>query len=130
MSSFSYGLAMTSVMDTEEGFARLQQALFEIDEDLSKGNFWQEDIKMFDKDLMDPVLPYHQAMAADKVVLPLSEAEGKIAAAQVAIYPPGIPLLVPGERVKKEAIDMLLRAKDQGLTINGLAGDDGLFVVN
>ena len=129
MSSFSYGLAMTSVMDSEEGFVRLFEALKEIDREASA------------RDTDDPcwtgqvlygrgqkVMEYHEAMEKAKERCALDQAEGRIAASSVAIYPPGVPLIVPGERIDQERIDLLNLAQKQGLTITGLV-DHGLFVV-
>ena len=38
----------------------------------------------------------------------------------ISIYPPAVPLLVPGEIIEKEMIQMILQAREAGLTINGL----------
>ena len=129
MSSFNYGLAMTSVMDTEQGFLRLKNALFEID-DIQTISC--EKLHVTPK-LYEPsqqVLSYHEAMDAKKIEVPLLEAAGMVAGNFVAIYPPGIPLLVPGERIHKETIDVLVEAKNQGLQINGLTDTEGLFIVD
>ncbi len=129
MSSFSYGLAMTSPMDSEEGFVRLFEALKEIDREASV------------KDADDPcqtgqilygreqkVMEYYEAMEKEKEHCALDQAEGRIAVSSVAIYPPGVPLIVPGERIDQERIDLLNLAQKQGLTVTGLV-DHGLFVV-
>lgn len=129
MSSFSYGLAMTSPMDSEEGFVRLFEALKEIDREVSV------------KDADDPcqtgqilygrgqkVMEYYEAMEKEKEHCALDQAEGRIAVSSVAIYPPGVPLIVPGERIDQERIDLLNLAQKQGLTVTGLV-DHGLFVV-
>ena len=48
-----------------------------------------------------------QALFAGRETLPLHEAEGRIAAAVVAPYPPGIPLVAPGEQLDKKTIAYL-----------------------
>lgn len=73
-------------------------------------------------------MEYHEAMEKAKERCALDQAEGRIAASSVAIYPPGVPLIVPGERIDQERIDLLNLAQKQGLTITGLV-DHGLFVV-
>ena len=50
------------------------------------------------------------AAMAEEILVPLDRAEGKIAAAAVGLYPPGIPLLAPGERVTREIIRQLQEA--------------------
>ncbi|MBI3988322.1 MAG: aminotransferase class I/II-fold pyridoxal phosphate-dependent enzyme [candidate division NC10 bacterium] len=52
--------------------------------------------------------------------LPLRKAEGRVAADIVTVYPPGIPLLVPGEEVMASTIEYLLRLADYGARIDGL----------
>ena len=51
--------------------------------------------------------------------MPVTEAVGLISAEIVCPYPPGIPLLVPGERITKEVLDYLGFLRDLGNTING-----------
>lgn len=129
LSSFSYGLAMSSVMDTKEGFARLTQALFEIDDSIEAGKKHMENsVGQTLYHQGKQVMPYYEAMSRDKTICMLNEAEGKVAAAPVAIYPPGVPLIVPGEEIENRQILLLTEAKKQGLTITGLM-EQGLFIV-
>lgn len=46
--------------------------------------------------------------------IPLQEAEGRIAAQSVGLYPPGIPLIAPGEIISGKVIDLLCQAGTQG----------------
>ena len=41
---------------------------------------------------------------AEPVELPLEECEGKVAACQLAPYPPGVPVVAPGERISKKEL--------------------------
>jgi len=52
--------------------------------------------------LASPELPLGQAWRAASVSVPLAEAAGRIAAEPLCPYPPGIPLLVPGERIDRD----------------------------
>ena len=58
-------------------------------------------------DLPEPALSPREAFAklvrGEVEEIPVSEAEGRIVAVQVVPYPPGIPLLMPGERFSKES---------------------------
>ena len=36
------------------------------------------------------------------------------------LYPPGIPLIVPGERINREAVEILRRYREMGFAIEGL----------
>ncbi|MBN1891581.1 MAG: aminotransferase class I/II-fold pyridoxal phosphate-dependent enzyme [Clostridiales bacterium] len=51
---------------------------------------------------------------------------GMISAKPISFYPPGVPVIWPGERVPAEIPELLLRAQDFGIHINGL--EEGLFV--
>ena len=48
----------------------------------------------------------------ESFLLPLEETIGKISAQGICPYPPGIPLIIPGEIIEKERIDWI---KNQGL---------------
>jgi arginine/lysine/ornithine decarboxylase len=60
--------------------------------------------------------------------VPLSEAEGTISAEAVGIYPPGIALVMPGERFDRRAIDYLTAQEKNGGAIFGIY-DGSVFVV-
>jgi arginine decarboxylase len=49
--------------------------------------------------------------------LPLREAIGKVAAEEVEVYPPGIPVILEGFRVSRDAVEYLLEARDKGGSI-------------
>jgi arginine/lysine/ornithine decarboxylase len=51
--------------------------------------------------------------------VPLSEAGGHVMADFIYLYPPGIPLIVPGEVVTAELIEQFLHCIDKGLTLQG-----------
>ena len=57
------------------------------------------------------------AFFAPRRTVPIAGAVGRVAAELVAPYPPGIPVLAPGEEVTQAAIDALLRARDEGVRI-------------
>ncbi|MFA8299069.1 MAG: aminotransferase class I/II-fold pyridoxal phosphate-dependent enzyme [Hyphomicrobiales bacterium] len=60
------------------------------------------------------------AFYCDGEMLPLKKCEGKIATRMVTPYPPGIPLLVPGQIISKEVIETLLSYRDYGVEIHGM----------
>ncbi|RPJ67378.1 aminotransferase class V-fold PLP-dependent enzyme [Alteromonas sediminis] len=67
------------------------------------------------------------AFFAERELLPLHESEGRVAAGLITPYPPGIPLLVPGQLVEKAHIDYLYSLMKQKVTIQGLH-DSHLYV--
>lgn len=59
------------------------------------------------------------AFYADTEVIPLKEAAGRIIAEFIMIYPPGIPILLPGEVISQENIDYILEHMEAGLSVQG-----------
>jgi arginine/lysine/ornithine decarboxylase len=57
---------------------------------------------------------------AETEELPLEDTEGRIAARMVTPYPPGIPLLVPGQIVTREILNTLSMYRNYGIEIHGL----------
>ena len=49
--------------------------------------------------------------------MPVADAVGRIAAEQITPYPPGIPVVVPGERLNREVIDYLLTGLEGGMLL-------------
>ncbi len=68
-----------------------------------------------------------EAFFATPRFLPLQESPGHVSAEIVTVYPPGIPLLVPGEVIRRETVDYLAEMSALGAVIDGL--DDTKHVV-
>lgn len=122
MSSKEYVILMTSVWDTEEAYDRLVDALMEMDSELTT---------LYDIEGSSVIYPANEyvcdidtAMHADCIFTELTEAEGMTAGEMVYIYPPGIPYIVPGERISRECIRQLLDFSDRGYDIIGMADTD------
>ncbi len=60
-----------------------------------------------------------EAFYAEKVSLPLRETEGQVRSEFVMCYPPGIPILAPGERITGEILDYIEFAKAKGCSMTG-----------
>ena len=52
--------------------------------------------------------------------LPLSDTAGRISAEWIYLYPPGIPLAAPGERIVPELLAQLERYRRQGMSLEGM----------
>ena len=70
-------------------------------------------------------MPPRQAFFAPAETVPVEDAVGRVSAELVAPYPPGIPVLAPGERVTTEALAALEAARRAGVRI-AYAADPGL----
>ena len=66
-------------------------------------------------------MPLREVFYGEKEALPFEESVGKICGEQVSFYPPGIPVLLPGEVVTEEIIAYCKMMKDLGLPVSGPA---------
>lgn len=109
-------LAIISVGDRELALERLVSALAEI-----KRRYFKDKIGMFDHEYINPevVLAPQQAFYAGQHSLPIGESKGHICGEFVMCYPPGIPILAPGERITGEIIDYIAYAKAKGCFLTG-----------
>lgn len=73
------------------------------------------------------VKPRLAALAPSEAV-PFEQAVGKISATVVAPYPPGIPLLIPGEVIGSRELDYIGKIREAGGTIRGLAKDNTILI--
>ena len=65
------------------------------------------------------VMTPQESFYAEKESLPLEETRGRICSEFVMCYPPGIPILAPGEEITDEIIDYIVYAKEKGCSMTG-----------
>lgn len=119
MASASFVLAMFTVNDSEEGYARMEQALLEIDRGLH-ADARAEEAFLCRRPQAEGEIPLGRAWEMRAEILPLEDSLGRYAGEFVNLYPPGVPLLVPGERVTEELCINIRRCVKQGLTVQGI----------
>ncbi len=109
-------LAYVSVGDRERDLERLVGALSEIRRRCKK-----DKTGMLEHEYINPLVERtpQDAFYADKVSLPLRETAGRICSEFVMCYPPGIPILAPGETVTDEIIEYIIYAKEKGCFMTG-----------
>ena len=109
-------LAMTTVGDSENGLERLVKALEQMDAEQSCLNK-----QSFDMDLCPPKhrMEIHEAVECSMEYVPIAEAESRILGDYIYLYPPGIPLIVPGEVLGREQIEQIQYFERQGLDVHG-----------
>ena len=103
-----YLLCMTSVCDTRENLAALSQAITELDKESEL-----TESKSYPSFITE--LPPTEIPLCDAVWLDLPDS-CEISNAYVWVYPPGVPLLLPGERVTKEIKNHLEMLKNSGIS--------------
>ncbi len=121
-----YVVAILSMMDKKEGFDRLVEALTEIDSDIEKFReilTHKQEGKQFISGMRRPQIsvPIWKAFGETGKELPLAEADGKIVTDFVNLYPPGIPLLIPGEKVDREMVELIEKYLKNGYTLQGIS---------
>lgn len=122
MCTSSYVLLMTSMMDTDEMYERLLESLDRIWE--SRGDYCTGSITFSGNvvKMSEPEMVFIPAkadiMQTEKIAL--TESTDRISAEYAYQYPPGIPLLVPGERINEEILSRLMHEAEIGLQIEGL----------
>lgn len=117
MANTNYAIAMTSICDEKENFERLQKALQEIDENLENVKTDEEKIN-YKNSLPEQKMTIVEAINEDKgEFVNYKKAEGIMSKEYIGIYPPGIPLVVPGEVISKEIIKKLETIEKSGLEI-------------
>lgn len=127
MESENYALALAAVGDRKEGFDRLCQAIEELDKEQSE--LIQAGIPVSEEENLD-VRSLHfvlsqkmtiaEAMESPTEKCPLEESVGRISAEFAYLYPPGIPLLTPGEMISGQFIRNMRIYMEKGLYLQGL----------
>lgn len=157
MNTDRYLILMSSPADTEEGFRRMVKALLEIDQQLKdrigmqSGNVQKKQEKQEESDTLknsgiqqdekelkwaklprkapENVMKSAVASAMNGEWIPVSQAMGRICHDFIYIYPPGIPLLVPGERIGKKELDVIGAYRIHGLKVHGVKEEDTICCV-
>lgn len=119
MEAENYVLGIAAVGDTEEGFERLCSAIEKIDAETETETDAGQERTSYAK--MKQVLSIAQAMDAQQRRFPLEESIGKISGEFAYLYPPGIPILVPGEQISGHLVRNVRRYMEQGLEVQGLS---------
>lgn len=109
-------LAYISIGDRIQDIERLVGALADIKrlysrdgKDLIAGEYIQPEL----------VLSPQEAFYSDRRSLTLDESIGQVCGEFVMCYPPGIPILAPGERITREIVDYIQFAKERGCSLQG-----------
>lgn len=127
MSEVSYCIAMTSVMDKKEDFEKLKNALLDIDLEISEE--YKENTDQFSYyRIPEKEMESWECDSMEKKVISLKDSVGEISASYVHLYPPGIPILVPGEKILKETVENINYYLYNGYCVTGVA-DKAISVI-
>lgn len=124
MACSTYVCMITTVADTKESLERLKEALCRID-----GRFTGEESagrreaeKLHSDEVLrtESVCTFQEAEESEKEWIYIADSCGRISGDFVTVYPPGIPLLAPGELITAEVIDRLCQYEKDRLEIHGI----------
>jgi arginine/lysine/ornithine decarboxylase len=124
-----YNVVFITTMDNvKEDFDALFNALVVIHEE----NKYREELSL--KNMRLDVIPNRkyapsEAFSMTSVRVPLSESESRISTASVVPYPPGIPVLCPGEEITKASIEYIEMILDLGGSVNNIDSERTIEVV-
>jgi arginine/lysine/ornithine decarboxylase len=109
-------LAYLSIGDRPQELERLVSALAEI-----QRRFQKDSSGLLSQEYIDPevVSSPQEAFYAKKKSVPIRESAGMVCSEFVMCYPPGIPILAPGERITKEILDYIEYARVKGCSMTG-----------
>lgn len=130
MTGGTYVLAMTALGDTKEGFERLKRALFEIDQSLSDEK--QEDhlpVELPKLPLVCTNEEIERKKCGNEELILWKASIGRISTEYAYVYPPGIPLIVPGEQITQEAIQVLALYAELGFSVEGIKVENYIGVL-
>lgn len=118
-------LAYISIGDRQRDVERLVGALSEI-----RRRYRRSRAGLMNQEYIDPrvVKSPQEAFYAEKEALPLEGALGRVCSEFVMAYPPGIPVVAPGERITQKIIDYIIYAKDKGCSMTGPEDPDIRFL--
>ena len=109
-------LASLSIGDRKQEVERLLSALADI-----KRRYQKDKTGMLSQEYISPkvVMTPQESFYAEKESLPVTEAAGRVCSEFVMCYPPGIPILAPGEEITDKIIEYILYAKEKGCSMTG-----------
>lgn len=130
MAAGSYVVLMTSPADTEDGMMRLLHALTEIDKKLEYKE--EKNADFFKLQMPEQIYTAYETEKEQEKgtqYLPWDLAVGYISAEYAYLYPPGIPMLVPGEKISRQIADQIRLYKEMGFEIQGTENGEQIEVL-
>lgn len=125
MACDTYVLAILTCCDTEEGVLRLGEALGAIDQSLRYQKTEQAPGKISKENICYAL---HEVKQMKKEKIEIKNATGRVAAGFVNLYPPGIPIVAPGEEITSQIVDYVIDCRKKNLNLQGLQKDETIEV--
>jgi len=144
MAALNYVIAMTSPLDSEDGYALLFKSLVDMEltgekrEEGDGENTTCGPLNISGSDMNDNpgirvggnnILTLYEAIGEKGEYVSLSNAQGCISKDYAYVYPPGIPIIIPGQLITGAVIDKILMYSGEGFLINGLGEENGSLMI-
>lgn len=132
MAAGDYCLAMFTIGDTPEAYERMTAALLAIDEKLQREYSGlhdrfvvqdaggKQDLHEKTQETEGKAIPLAQAWDMEWEKIFLEDAVERMAADFMNLYPPGVPILVPGEKLTKSKYDIIVKYIEEQLNVQGI----------
>lgn len=130
MAGPDFALAMTSIADTDAGLSRLSDALELIDGDETLNDNISLSNSYFTFNIPTKILELSEAVELPKLSISLERSQGEVCGSFICPYPPGIPVLLPGEKISKEALDEITAMRESGIRIKGIGSGNSIYIIN
>lgn len=126
MSAVTYCLAMTTLADSREGIQRLYTALLEQDNQCLKCETQSQDL--YTQIRAKRVLTIAEAQESPMRTILLQQSLGKVAGEFIYLYPPGVPILCPGEEINQKILNLLTAYQEAGIRFQGIQDETAKWI--
>lgn len=112
-------VAITTAADDEDVYNRLTEAILMLshEADIDKRDLYIEPPNCLPKEEIAPF----EAIYRDTKIMDIKESIGYVCAEMAIPYPPGIPVIMPGERINQEIVNYLIQCRKMGIKVSGIA---------
>jgi lysine decarboxylase len=117
-------LCIITLGDTEVEANLLINALKELADECQHRNERIEPVEVLLPEIPVLALTPRDAFYSETEVIPFEESEGRIIAEFIMVYPPGIPIFIPGEIITKENLHYIRKNLEAGLPVQGPEDDE------
>lgn len=124
-------VCIATVADEKKDFEKLIDALRILSREQSDSYHEinkRDNLSMGSLDLPEQVMNPHRVFSSKSRHVQLKTSAGRISRDFIVPYPPGVPLLCPGEIINQDIIEYIYRVIDAGGVVNGILEDNGLKI--
>ena len=119
MAACGYIVAMTGILDLEKDIKRLGKALCTLDKEIHRT---APRLPFTAAKLPPRKMSVSDARKGETKLMSIKDTKGRISAEYIWAYPPGIPLVVPGEELTEETLRSLIIQREAGVSLRSSNG--------